>query len=152
MTRAMFATVVGRLYERSFGTLVFDGAESFTDADYAAYYGPYLNWCAEQGIVLGVGENQFAPDREITRQEMAAMLYRFAKVLDALPADTDDKLRYSDAASISAWAWEAAAFCQQTGVIQGRTDGTFDPAATATRAEVAAMIERFITYVIGDRT
>jgi hypothetical protein len=87
----------------------------------------------------------FKPDREITRQEMAAILYRFAEFINVLPSDTEKtQLNYPDAAEIAPWATEAAGYCQQTGIITGRSGGNFVPQGTATRAEVAAILQRFI--------
>jgi hypothetical protein len=154
MTRAMFATVVGRLYERSYGEIEsagFDaGAGAFTDCNYDAYYGKYVDWCAENGVIEGLGGGLFAPDREITRQEMAAILYRFADYLDVLPAGPDSgaALDYPDSGSIAAWAKNAAQYCQDTDIITGRTGGAFAPGETATRSEVAAIIQRFVESVV----
>jgi uncharacterized repeat protein (TIGR02543 family) len=145
MTRAMFATVIGRLYERSYGDLKISDVSAFTDCDYDEWYGSYVNWCAENGIVTGVGGGLFQPDREITRAEMAAIIYRFAKFMGNLATGSEEtELSYPDAADIASWTTEAALYCQQTGIIQGRDGGNFSPQGTATRAEVAAILQRFI--------
>lgn len=150
MTRAMFATVLGRLYERSYGTIVQASSGEFTDVDYSGWYGRYVNWAAKNGIITGVGGSEFLPNREITRQEMAAMLYRFAKYINAAPEGVQTTaLTYPDASGISSWANEAAAYCQKTGTITGRDGGAFVPQGTATRAEVAVILERFINNVVG---
>ncbi len=149
MTRAMFAAVIGRLYERSYGMLQSESSHNFTDVDYDAYYGVYVDWSAENNIITGVGGGLFEPDREITRQEMAAILYRFAKFLNALPESTSNAvLEYPDSADIEGWAKEAAAFCQQAVIITGRDNGNFVPKGTATRAEVAAILQRFIVATV----
>lgn len=145
MTRAMFATVIGRIYERSFGEINASGTRTFTDVNYSAYYGNYVDWAAENKIISGVGGGQFEPDRQISREEMATILYRFAKFLNIateIPAAT--QLTYPDAASISSWAVDAAKYCQITGIIAGRDAGNFEPGGTATRAEVATILRRFI--------
>jgi len=144
MTRAMFIAVLGRLYERSCGLPKAETTLKFTDADYESYYGKYLDWAAENGIIAGIGEGRFAPDGNITRQEMAAILYRFAKYLDRLPEETGAMLSYPDSDRIAGWAEEGALYCQQNGIIAGREGGIFAPAAAASRAETAAMLERFI--------
>ncbi len=145
MTRAMFATVIGRLYERSYSEILKKDDHAFTDVDYSAYYGVYIDWAAENSIITGIGGELFGPDQEITRQEMAAILYRFAKFLKASPSDSEKaQLNYPDAAEISSWATEAALYCQQTGIITGRSGGNFAPQSTATRAEVSAILQRFI--------
>ena len=80
---------------------------------------------------------------------MAAMIYRFAKYLDVLPADGSTvALAYSDASVISDWAVNAALYCQTTGIITGRDGGAFAPKGTATRAEVAVILGRFINHVL----
>ena len=145
MTRAMFATVIGRLYERSYGIEQTSEIKTFTDCDYDKWYGSYVDWCSSNGIIEGVGGGLFKPDREITRQEMAAILYRFARFLqvsEAVSAGT--QLDYTDANEISSWAQDAALYCQESEVITGRKGGNFVPKGTATRAEVATILERFI--------
>ncbi|WP_419822308.1 InlB B-repeat-containing protein [Anoxybacterium hadale] len=145
MTRAMFATVIGRLYERSYGELLKKDDYSFADVDSNAYYRAYIDWASENNIITGIGSGLFKPDQEITRQEMAAILYRFAEFLRVLPSGLEKtQLHYPDAAGISFWATEAAGYCQQTGIITGRSGGDFVPQGTATRAEVAAILQRFI--------
>jgi len=145
MTRAMFATVIGRLYERSYGELLKKDDNNFTDIDKDSYYAAYIDWASENNIISGIGGGLFKPDREITRQEMAAILYRFAEFLSVLPSGLEKtQLNYPDAAGISSWATEAAFYCQQTGIITGRSGGNFVPQGTATRAEVAAILQRFI--------
>ncbi len=144
MARAMFATVIGRLYERSYGRISISDVRVFTDCDYDNYYGKYVDWVAENGIILGYGNGKFGPDDQITREQMAAILYRFADFLGVLPGDIDTALTYPDSAAISSWAENAALYCQTTGIITGRGEGNFIPHGTATRAEVAATLERFI--------
>jgi uncharacterized repeat protein (TIGR02543 family) len=149
MTRAMLATAIGRLYERSFGPLTTAGTHVFTDCDYTAWYGSYIDWCAENGIVTGVGGGSFEPDRQVTRQEMAVMLYRFAQYmkLDTREASMEPS-DFPDTVSIASWAQTASAYCKKTGIITGREGGMFAPGETATRAEVAAIFERFIQLVV----
>lgn len=145
MTRAMLAAVIGRLYERSYGEISVSDVRAFTDCRYSDYYGKYVNWAAENGILKGVGGGLFEPDRPVRRQEMAAMLCRFAEFLKLpISLSTDTALRYTDTSGIASWAQDAALYCQETGLITGRSGGRFAPAETATRAEVAAIIERFV--------
>lgn len=144
MIRAMFATVVGRLYERSYGEISVPDTRAFTDCDYNAYYGKYVDWAVKNNIIGGYGNGLFGPDDSITREQMAAILYRFASFLGVLPHDVGDTLKYTDANSISDYAKTAALYCQATGIIGGREGGVFAPRETATRAEVAAILQRFI--------
>lgn len=144
MTRAMFASVVGRLYERSFGAIEASGIHVFTDCDYSDYYGKYVDWAAKNEILSGYGNGKFGPNDKVTREQMAATLYRFANFLGVLPGGIDIEIDYPDAGSISDYVKTAALYCQTTGIIGGRTDGMFAPQETATRAEVATVIQRFI--------
>ncbi|WP_217595660.1 S-layer homology domain-containing protein, partial [Cohnella sp. GbtcB17] len=149
MTRAMLATVIGRLYERSYGPLAASSAHVFTDADYDSWYGAYLDWAASSGIIQGVGGNRFEPDRQVTRQEMAVMLYRFAQYIKADTSIAADAMPdYSDAAAIEAWARQAVLYGQQAGIFTGRGGNSFAPKETATRAEVAAILQRFIETIV----
>jgi hypothetical protein len=149
MTRAMFTAVIGRLYERSYGILHKKDEHAFTDVDYDAYYGAYVDWAAENNIITGVGGGSFKPEREITRQEMAAILYRFAEFLNTLPSASENaQLNYPDAAALAPWATQAALYCQETGIITGRSGGNFVPQGTVTRAEVAVILQRFIESVM----
>lgn len=147
MTRAMFATVVGRLFERSYGELSPSGEHAFADCDYEAYYGKYIDWASENSIISGYGNGRFGPDDPITREQMAAILHRFSAFL-GLPADSEPMLSYPDANTISDYAKQAALYCQTTGIIDGRSGGFFAPRETASRAEVATMIQRFILLVV----
>ena len=149
MTRAMFAAVIGRLYERSYGPLTDSSEHAFTDVNYDDYYGRYVDWASQNKVIIGVGGGLFKPDREITREEMAAILYRFATFLGVSAKDySNDQLAYPDNSSISSWAMDAAKYCQQTGIIVGRDNGNFAPQGTATRAEVSAILERFIERMV----
>jgi|GEM_PF-1312371 len=147
MTRGMFAAVIGRLYERSYGEIQALSDHAFTDCDYDDYYGKYVDWAAEESIIGGYGNGKFGPDDQVTREQMAAILYRFADFLGVLPGNMDTALTYPDARSISSWAKSAALYCQTTGIITGRDGGSFVPQGTATRAEVAAIIQRFIKTI-----
>jgi uncharacterized repeat protein (TIGR02543 family) len=144
MTRAMFATVIGRLYERSYGAIAASSDHTFTDCDYDAYYGKYVDWAAKEGIISGYGNGAFGPNDEITREQMAAILYRFAKFVGVQPSSASTTLSYPDAGAISDWAKNAALYCQSTGIITGSDGGSFVPQDKAKRAEVAVILERFI--------
>lgn len=148
MTRAMFTAVIGRLYERSYGISTSSSEHAFTDVDYDGYYGEYVDWAYQNGIIKGTGKEVFEPDREITREEMAAIIYRFAGFLKISGASGGIALNYSDASSIDVWAQEAALYCQEAGIIAGRENGSFAPKETATRAEVAAILQRFIETAV----
>jgi hypothetical protein len=150
MTRAMFATVLGRLYERSFGAIVPGAEHSFTvegDCDYSEYYGSYVDWAADSGIITGYEDGTFRPDSTITRQEMAVMIYRFAKFLgedvESARNPASRTSRYRD------WAQGAAAYCAKQGPHHrqnGRPFRTRRPRRK--RQDVAAIVTRFVKTVV----
>ncbi len=147
MTRGMFVTVIGRLYERSYGNIT--GNTVFSDVDPGAYYSGYVAWAHENGIIEGIGGDMFDPEREISHEQMAAIMFRFAKFLGKGPqGNWMINVTYPDSADISDWAMESAAYCQLTGIITGGDGGKFAPKAVSTRAEVATVIERFINEML----
>ncbi|MFD1887160.1 DUF4073 domain-containing protein [Paenibacillus wenxiniae] len=149
MTRAMFAAAIGRLYERSYGTLKLSGASPFKDVSSNSWYGTYVNWAAQNGIIQGMSSTAFEPNRNITREEMAALLYRFASFMKVNNTiNTDQTLTFTDAGSIGAWAKPAVQFFSQKNIINGRSKTQFAPKQTATRAEAAAVLEGFIKLVV----
>ena len=117
----------------------------FTDVSKESYYSKPIAWAAENGIVNGIGENRFAPNDSITRQDFVVILYRYATKMGF---DTNLKngniLGYEDANSISEYAVPAIKWAVERGIITGRTEDTLEPFGTATRAEVATMVMRFI--------
>ena len=148
VTRGMFATVVGRLYERSFGIQITDDVHDFEDCDYDAFYGKYVDWAAENGIVEGYGNGKFGPNDLITREQMAIMLYRFAAMMDVLPQQMDETLSFADGGQISDWAATGVLYCQTEGLMQGIGANLFAPQNTATRGEMATVIRNFIKAVL----
>ncbi len=145
MTRGMFVAVIGRLYERSYGSV--SGTNTFSDVDTKDYYAKYVAWANENGIIKGVGENKFDPNANVTREQMAVIMSNFATLLKKT-AITDVSLTYPDSASISSWAIEGAKYCQNTKVIEGRTGGIFAPQESATRAEASAIVQRFLKNML----
>ena len=143
MTRGMLAAVLSNL-ERGDGS---DLDAAFDDVDDDAWYAEAIAWAAENGIVNGLGNGMFGPEELITREQMAAMLYNYA---DMLGVDTSARANlnaYSDANSVSSWANEVMSWANATGIIGGTTTTTLDPQGTATRAQVAAMLERFVLLI-----
>ncbi|MDR2671316.1 MAG: S-layer homology domain-containing protein [Oscillospiraceae bacterium] len=145
MTRAMFVTVLGRLAaisEADYGT------GPFRDVPVGAWYSYYVNWAAEQGIVLGYGDGRFGPDDPVTRAQMCALFIRFADHFAyELPQDVERTV-FADDAKIAAWAREAVYRAQQAGLVVGRNDGAFCPDDSATRAEAAAVFQRLIERIL----
>lgn len=147
MTRAMFATVIGRLYERSYGKITATG-NTFSDVPENVYYSTYVSWAEKNEVIKGVGGNKFDPNRKITREEMAVILYRFAQFLKVSEGSSDTELQYVDFDKIDAWAMDAIKYCQENKIVAGRKDGSFAPQDTATRAEVATILKRFVETVV----
>ena len=142
VTRAMLVTVLYRLE----GEPETDAEKAgfFEDVEKSSYYENAVIWAFENGIVNGVSETNFAPDRNITREQIAAMLFRFAKFKDKGPVGAwTVRVPYTDLESVSDYAAEAVMFCYMKGLITGYPDESFAPAKEATRAETAAIIERF---------
>ncbi|MBE6651020.1 MAG: hypothetical protein E7613_06875 [Ruminococcaceae bacterium] len=140
MTRAMFATVLGRLYEIKKGPLTqYDNAAKFKDVDYKSWYGKYVDWASGAGIVNGYENGSFKPDAPITREEMAVMIFRFANT-----SHTEGKLDFKDASKISDWAKVSVSYCVDKGYINGNEKSEFLPKNNATRAEVSALMARYL--------
>ena len=134
MSRAMLATV---LYRMSGETAEADS--SFGDVSSSAYYAAAVNWASSKGIVNGKDSGMFSPDLSITREQLAAMLYRYA----GEPSVSADLSAYTDAVSISPYAEKAVEWCVAKGILSGKSATRLAPQDTATRAECAAMLQRF---------
>lgn len=138
LTRADFVTALGRLYGAPAAA-----PESAPFADVPAEHAaaPYAAWARETGVMTGVSENSFAPEKSITRQELAVALARYAALVHAA-ADADAAAPvYADAAQIAPWAADGVALCGALGLLQG-SDGLFRPAGTVTRAMGATVLSR----------
>ena len=145
MTRGMFVTALGRLAginPDSYKT------GKFTDVKADAYYAPYVNWAAQTGIVEGVTAITFAPDTNINREQMAVIMVNYAKKLGYDLPKTLQAVTFADNAQISSWAKDAVKSMQQAGILAGKNENKFDPKGTATRAEVATVLRRFVEIVI----
>ncbi|USF26992.1 hypothetical protein N510_001926 [Firmicutes bacterium ASF500] len=120
----------------------------FDDVTGGAWYADSVAWAAKAGVVKGVTDTEFAPERPITRQELAAMLCRYARLLGvdttANSAGLDD---FQDSASIGSWAVDDMSWCVEQGIIRGKSDAKLDPNAAATRAEATVMLQRFIDLI-----
>ena len=149
MTRGMFVTALGRLA----GVDPTDyQASRFTDVKEDAYYAPYVNWAAKTGVVSGTTDTAFAPDTNINREQMAVIMKNYATKLGYTIPKTLEVVNFADSAGISSWAKEAVKSMQQAGILAGKTNNCFDPAGTATRAEVATVLRRFVEIVIDPQT
>ena len=145
MTRGMFVTALGRLAginPDSYQT------GKFTDVKADAYYAPYVNWAAQTGIVEGVTATTFAPDTNINREQMAVIMKNYAAKLGHDLPQTLKAVTFADNTQISSWAKDAVKSMQQAGILAGKNENKFDPKGTATRAEVATVLRRFVEIVI----
>lgn len=143
-SRAMIVTMLWRLE----GSPVANYAMSFEDVAADSWYAEAVRWAQSEGIVTGMSEAEFAPNRAVTREELAAILYRYAQSRgEGFTGIWMFLLPFEDAADISAWADEAVHWCYMNGIVTGRTETAFVPGDTATRAETAAMFQRFCEAV-----
>ena len=145
MTRGMFVTALGRLAginPDSYQT------GKFTDVKADAYYAPYVNWAAQAGIVEGVTATTFAPDTNINREQMAVIMKNYAAKLGYDLPQTLKAVTFADNTQISSWAKDAVKSMQQAGILAGKNGNNFDPKGTATRAEVATVLRRFVEIII----
>ena len=148
-SRAMVATVLWRME----GSPAQEGDDPFTDTESGAWYSDGITWAAEAGIAEGYGGGLFGPNDPVTREQLAAFFYRYAEYRDYDLSPTDDLSGFTDADSVSEWAQEAMKWAIGSGLIAGRDDKRIDPQATATRAEFAAMLHRFIEkYGLEEKT
>lgn len=143
MTRAMLVTVLYRLE----GEPTVTGRSSFTDVRSGAYYEKSVIWAAANGIVTGTDSTSFSPDAKVTREQLAAILYRYAQYRK-LDTDASAKLNsFTDADSVSAYASEALGWAVSESLINGAS-GKLMPKGDATRAQVAAILHRFVKNVL----
>lgn len=140
-TRAMVVTIIYRLA----GSPGVSGTSDFTDVPADAWYADAVTWAAKRGIVEGMTATTFDPNDAVTREELAAMLYRYAKHkgYDTSAAENTNILSYNDAGSISEYAFEALQWACGEGIINGTGAGSLEPGGSATRAQLAAMLYRF---------
>lgn len=143
-TRGMVVTVLYRLENQPSTS-----AASFTDVASGAYYANAVAWANANGIVSGYGSGKFGPNDKVTREQLAAILYRYAqyKKYDVSVGEDTNILSYNDAQSISSYAIPAIQWACGAGVVTGKSGSKLDPKGYATRAEVAAMLMRFCENV-----
>ncbi|MDR2133433.1 MAG: S-layer homology domain-containing protein [Clostridiales Family XIII bacterium] len=146
MTRGMLTTVLARLNGTDLSAYT---ASGFDDVADGKYYTAAVAWAAANGIVSGVGSDEFAPDRAVTRQEMAAMIVRYAEFAKKQFPTTRQFVIFADDDRIADWAKNAVQTLYCGGIVSGKPGNIFDPQGNATRAEVAAILHRF-GIAIGD--
>ena len=143
MTRAMLVTVLHRLE----GQPAAGSTSAFGDVLQGTWYTGAVDWASVNHIVSGTGAG-FAPESSVTREQMASILYRYAQYLGMDLSAKGDLSRFSDGSVTSAWAEDAMAWAVGSGILAGRGNGTVDPQGTASRAEVASMLQRLVGLMV----
>ena len=142
-TRGMMATILWRME----GSPAPKGKNSFTDVEAGKWYADAITWTAENGIFAGYGKDKFGPNDPITREQLAAIFYRYAgyKGYDLTVKGNLDKFKNAD--KVTDYAKTAMGWAVGSGLVKGKSGNLLDPQGTATRAEIAAMLHRFIEEV-----
>lgn len=144
VTRAEFVKMVSTLYNLVTPTSKF-ATQSFKDVPKDAWFFNYVEVCAQLGIVNGEGDGYFNPNALISRQEMAAIMYRTATIMGTKLTATEAVKTFADANEISDYAKAAVSALQTAGIISGTSDTTFEPALACTRAQAAVIINNMYT-------
>lgn len=139
VTRGQLVTVLHRME----GKPEAESASAFTDLREGAYYEKAVHWAAENGIVNGYSNEIFAPNESLTREQFAAILYRYAAYKGLDVSARADLSVYADAAAVSKYAVDAMSWSVATGLIIGISDTELSPGTTATRAQAATILIRF---------
>ena len=138
--RGMMATILWRME----GSPVPKGKNSFTDVEAGKWYADAITWTTENGIFAGYGKDKFGPDDPITREQLAAIFYRYADYKGYDLTVKGDLDKFKDADKITDYAKTAMQWAVGSGLVKGKSGNLLDPQGTATRAEIAAMLHRFI--------
>ncbi len=140
MTRAMMVAVFANLQGIPFDAQAKSG---FNDVEVGSWYGSAVTWAAKNKLVSGDGKGNFAAERKITREEMAVMLYQYAKMIGKDISAKEELSKFKDGQETSDWAKEAMIWAVSNGLFQGKENNTLDPKGKATRAEIATIIYKF---------
>jgi hypothetical protein len=148
LTRAMLVTILYRYdHPGASTTPPMEGNKTFSDVEAGGWYTDAVIWASANGIVTGYGDGKFGPNDNITLEQFAAILYRYAQKKGFDASKTTDLSAYTDTGQISAYALEAMKWANATDLITGRTQTTLAPLGTATRAEAATLLMRFIELI-----
>ena len=140
VTRGMMATILWRME----GSLAPKGENSFTDVEAGRWYADAITWTAENGIFAGYNKDKFGPDDPITREQLTAIFYRYADYKGYKLTVTGNLDKFEDADKITDYAKTVMQWAVGNGLIKGKSETLLDPQGTATRAEIAAMLHRFV--------
>ncbi len=138
-TRGMIATILWRLE----GSPMVDTAMNYTDVPSGSWYEEAIRWADSTGVVLGYGDGTFGPDDPITREQMAAMLWRYAGKPQAESSLAD----FTDGSETSQWAESAMVWAVEQGLIEGMGNAQLNPQGQATRAQAAIILMRFVEKI-----
>lgn len=139
LSRAQFCQIIYNME----GQPAVTGSSAFTDVADGAWYANVVTWAAENGIVVGYGGGLFGPEDNITREQFAAILYRYAQAKGYGTTASFDLSAYGDVSDVSAWAISAMQWACGKDIIIGTSPTTLAPQGTATRAQAATMLQRF---------
>ena len=140
VTRGMMATILWRME----GSLAPKGENSFTDVEAGRWYADAITWTAENGIFAGYSKDKFGPDDPITREQLTAIFYRYADYKGYKLTVTGNLDKFEDADKITDYAKTVMQWAVGNRLIKGKSETLLDPQGTATRAEISAMLHRFI--------
>lgn len=142
LTRGMLVTI----FYRMAGEPEVNKSIPFADVMADSYYAKAVIWAQQNGIITGISETEFAPEDEITREQIAVILHRYANEngYDVSEGESTNILSYEDFGEISEYAIEAMQYAVGYGIMTGKTENTLNPKDNATRAEIAAILQRFI--------
>ena len=140
VTRGMMATILWRME----GSLAPKDENSFTDVEAERWYADAITWTTENGIFAGYSKDKFGPDDPITREQLTAIFYRYADYKGYKLTITGNLDKFEDADKITDYAKMVMQWAVGNGLIKGKSENLLDPQGTATRAEISAMLHRFI--------
>jgi hypothetical protein len=142
MTRAMLAAVLYRLEDATA-----TGTNPFADVPDGTWYTDAVTWASAEGIVAGTDKG-FEPNANITREQIAAMLYRYAKAIGLDMSASAELSGFPDGGDVADWASEAMRWAVGVGLFHGNADGSLNPKGDATRAEVATLLTAMVKLIV----
>lgn len=145
LSRAMLPEILFRLE----GSVPVNYLMQYDDVPADTWYTEAIRWATSEGIVSGYGNGVFGPNDPITREQLAVMFYRYEQYKFGVTEAWIPQLTFADTAETSDWAYDAIGWCTANGIIEGKGNGILAPKDKATRAEVAAMIMRFLLHLMG---
>lgn len=142
--RGMIATVLYRMSNADDSPISASASGIFADVADSSYYAKAVKWAADENILTGYGNGMFMPERNITREELAVILWRYT----GSPSIADNtKFPYADMQNTADWSKDALLWAAEEGILVGRTDTSLAPSAYATRAEISVILMRFAEFL-----